>query len=221
MKKILAAIIILMAVVEGSFAQTVNWRSFDEGHRNLAHLGFGYDFGVTTQIGYSRALNAFKPILLSLEYSFPMGENLFDDFKVRYGGQMEIIEINDFSVTAKIFGNFRRYQTDKVRIASFGSELSALAGYYRPSWHLAFEFGFDKSVISHLKHSDITKDYFDEINDGWYIPSGGHYFYGIQASKTIGRSFDALLRLGATNAQGRDEDALFPYYFQLGLMKKF
>lgn len=108
-----------------------------------------------------------------------------------------------------------------VRISSFGSEFSVITGYFKPTWHIAAEFGFDKSITSNLKHSDIMKDNYPNIQDGWYIPSGGNYFYGIQASKSIGRSYDISLRLGAINAQGKDENALLPNYAQIGLIKRF
>jgi hypothetical protein len=96
-----------------------------------------------------------------------------------------------------------------------------LAGYYKPTWHAAGEFGFDKSITSHLKHSDIMRTNYPEIRDGWYIPSGGHYYYGIQAGKSLGEYLDLSLRLGATNAQDDDENAVLPYYLQLGLGIKF
>jgi hypothetical protein len=211
----------LMAVAKVSNAQNVNWRSLNEEKQNLVYLNFGYDFGVTTQFGYGHTIKTFKPVLLNVDYSFPMGNNLVDDFKVRYGGQIELVEINEFSVTAKIYGNFRRYRTEMVRIASFGSEFSVLAGYYKSTWHIAGEFGYDKSITSNLKHSDIMKDNYPNIQDGWDIPSGGNYFYGIQASKSIGKSYDISLRLGAINAQGKDENALLPNYAQIGLIKRF
>lgn len=221
MKKIIIAIILLMAVAKISNAQNVNWRWLNEEKQNYVYLNFGYEFGMTTQLGYSRTIKTFKPVLLTLDYSFPMGENLFDDFKIRYGGQIELLEFKSFSASAKVLGNFRRTETEMVRIASFGAEISGLVGYYKPTWHIAAEFGFDKSITSNLKHSDVMKDNFTEITDGWYIPSGGQYFYGIQASKTIGESLDISLRVGATNAQGKDENALLPYYAQLGLIKMF
>ncbi|MCD8498008.1 MAG: hypothetical protein LRZ85_08005, partial [Alphaproteobacteria bacterium] len=105
----------------------------------------------------SYTINAFRPILLSMDFSAPMGEDLVDDFKVRYGGQIELIAINNFALTAKILGNFRRHETDVVRVVGFGAEFGALLGYYRPGWHIAGEFGFDKSVITHLKHSSIPR----------------------------------------------------------------
>lgn len=144
-----------------------------------------------------------------------------DDFKARIGGQIEVLEIGGFSLSASIMGNFRRYESALVRISSFGAELSAVAGYYTPGWYLAGELGFDKSIISNLKHSDIMKDSFNEINDGWYIPSGGHYIYGVQAGKRLGRSMEITLRAGLTNAQGGHLDALLPYYAQIGIIKVF
>ena len=53
------------------------------------------------------------------------------------------------------------------------------------------------------------------------MPSGGHFIYGIQGSKTIGNSFELFMRVGATNAQFADVNALLPYYMQLGLINKF
>jgi hypothetical protein len=221
MKNIIAAMIIMMAVSEAGYSQNINWRSLREDQRNVIQFSFGYDFGVTAQLGYSRSFAMIKPVILGLDYSFPMGSDLVDDFKVRFGGQIEIVEIDGFSATIKISSNFRRYQTELVRIASFGSDLGVLAGYYKPTWSIGGEFGFDKSITSHLRHSDIMRAIFPAIRDGWYVPLGGHYYYGLQACKTIGESFDLSLRLGATEAQGSDENAVLPLYLQLGLGMRF
>ncbi len=134
---------------------------------------------------------------------------------------MQVVEVGGFSATVRILANLRRYQATLVRIVSFGSDFALLAGYYKPTWHAAGEFGFDKSITSYLKHSDVMKANFPGIRDGWYIPTGGHYYYGIQAGKTIGESFDLSLRLGATNAQDNDDNEFLPYYLQLGLGMRF
>jgi len=134
---------------------------------------------------------------------------------------MELVGIGGFSATIKIASIFRRYQTELVRIESFGSDFGLLAGFYEPTWSVAGEFGFDKSITSHLTHSDIMRAMFPGIKDGWYVPTGGHYYYGIQASKTIGESFDLSLRVGATRAQDNDENAVVPLYGQLALGMRF
>lgn len=221
MKTITATVIIMLAVTEAGFSQNINWRSLREDQPNVVQLNVGYDFGVTSQVSYARTFTLINPAMLGIDFSFPMGSNLLDDFKVRLGGQIEIVEINGFSATLRISSVFRRYQTELVRIASFGSDFAVVAGYYTPTWNVGGEFGFDKSITSQLKHSDIMRANFPGIKDGWYIPSGGHYYYGIHGGKTIGESFDLSLRLGATNAQFNDENAVLPLYLQLGLGMRF
>ncbi len=220
MKNIIV-ILILVASVKSASGQNINWQSINDNQKSIAYLNYGYDFGMTAQIGYGYKLDAFRPIFLTADYSFPMGEDLYDDFKVRLGGQISVLEKNNFILSAKVYGIFRRHQTSLVRMVNFGAELSALAGYYKPTWHIAAEFGFDKSIITNLKHSDIMRDNFATITDGWFIPSGGHFFYGIQGSKTLGKSLEISLRAGATNAQSNDENALLPYFTQLGFVWKF
>ena len=221
MKNLIIAALLFITIIEGNFAQNLNWRALNPEQPNMVYLNIGYDFGMTTQIGYSRSLKAFKPISLLADYSFPMGENVFDDLKIRLGGQIELYEINGFSVSTKLLANIRRHETDLVRMAGFGTELSLVAGYYKPGWFVAGEFGLDKSIITNLEHSDIMKEKYPEIKDGWYIPSGGNYFYGIQAGKSLGNTMELSLRFGFTDAQGKDEDSLLPYYGQIGLIKKF
>lgn len=221
MKKIVICIILITTAMQVGKTQNVNWRSIDTKQKNLIYLNLGYDFGGTVQVGYGRSLQVFRPVVLSLDYSIPMGERLLDDFKVRYGAQMEVFKWHKFAFTAKVLGNFRRFENDLVRMAGFGTELSGLVGYYKPEWHIAAEFGYDKSIVSGLKHAGRMKEIYSDVKDGWYQPSGGHFFYGIQASKTVSKSLEASLRLGATNAEGNHEDPLVPFYAQLGVIKKF
>ena len=221
MKTIIAILMITMGLAEASFAQTVNWRSLRNDQHNLVRVDFGYDYGVTTQLSYHRSMTIIRPALVGLDFSMPMGGNLLDDFKVRLGGQVELFENNGFSTSVRIQGVFRRFQNDFVRIVSFGSDFGLVAGYYSQTWHAAGEFGFDKSITTHLKHSEVLKSYIPDIKDGWYIPTGGHFYYGVQGSKTLVTNLDLSLRVGATKAQFNDKDAALPAYLQLGLGMQF
>jgi hypothetical protein len=192
-----------------------------EEQRNVVQMHAGFDYGATVQVGYARSFTLVRPVIAGLEYSFPMGSTLTDDFKVRLGGQVEVVEIDGFSATIKIYSNFRRYQTQLVRIVSFGSDFALLAGYYSATWYAAGELGFDKAIATQLKHSDIMRMNFPGIRDGWYVPTGGNWYYGVQGGKTIGEILEVSLRLGATNAQFDDENAAMPVYLQLGVGVKF
>jgi hypothetical protein len=221
MNKLMCLLVGLLVLCCTSSAQSVNWKSFDGGRENALELGFGYDFGTAAQVGYTRIFHAFRPIAAGIGFSLPMGGDLLDDFKVMLGGQMEVVEIGGFSATVKIASVFRRQETALVRVAGFGSDVGLLAGYYRRSWCIAGELGFDKAIATHMQHTDVMRAVFPGIKDGWYVPTGGHYYYGIQGGATIGESMAVSLRLGATRAQEHDENAVLPYYLQLGVGMRF
>lgn len=221
MKKIIVIITISILASTALHAQNINWRSLETDQHHSAYFNFGFQYGMTAQLGYGYKAGNSRPVLLSIDYSFPMGNNLFDDHKVRLGGQIEALRWNNFSLTAKVMMVYRRYANEMVRIVNFGSEFSAIAGYYKPKWHVAGEFGFDKAVASHLSHRNAMRDIYPDITDGWYLPSGGNYFYGVQAGVTVIKDIDLTMRAGLTNAQKQDEDASLPYYLQLGLIKHF
>jgi len=221
MKKIIVLSILFVLSISAINAQDLNWKWIKDKKQNYVHLQVGYDFGVTTQFGYCRSVTLVKPILFTLDYSFPMGGVIFDDFKFRYGGQLEIIELNNFIASFKLFGNFKRYETELVRIINFGTETSIILGYYKPGWHLALELGIIKPIISDLKHSEIMKEDYPTIKDGWYKSSGGYCNYGIQFSKSVAKSFNISFRVGYTNALADNKGAMLPYYTQLGMMYSF
>jgi len=216
MKNILITVLIITLPLLSS-AQSINWAGTQKTADRLAYLNFGYDFGLTTQIGYAHKLKTVKPIWLSLDYSMPMGKSLTDDFKTRIGGQMVLFEKSSFILSTEVRANFRRHENKFVRMASFGSEISGTIGYYKPKWHVAFNLGFDKSIVTHLKHSESLIENYASIQDGWYIPSGGHWNYGLQVSKSLNKRTYVNMDIGNLNAQGKDENALLPIYFNLGL----
>jgi hypothetical protein len=220
MRKVILTIILAGALVRIGHAQTVNWPSLKNERFNVAYASYGYDFGVAAQAGYGRFVPTIRPLLITLDYSMPMGGRWTDDFKLRLGAHVEFFEKNGFAVSGKAMGNFRRHQTSLVRMASFGGEFALIAGYFRPTYHAALEVGGDGAVVTHLRHSRLMKSNFPEIHDGWYLNAGAHYFYGIQVGKNVGKQYEINLRLGKTNARGGHEDVL-PVYAQLSVTKRF
>ena len=220
MKTIILAVTILLFAASQGHAQNINWRALDGEPQNIIQLNVGYDFGFTTQIGVYRRMLFYRPILFGVDCSLQMGSTLVDDFKVRIGGQVQLVDWEGFSFAAKVVSNFRRFQNDFVRSVGFGADFAGVAGYYAETWHAAGEFGFDKAVTTNLIHSDVMKSYYPAIRDGWYVPTGGHYYYGVQAGKTLTDRLDLGLRIGETRAQFDDYNAAIPYYLQLGLGMK-
>ena len=201
-----------------TFAQNINWSSQDQKQNNFIYLNKGFDYGLTVQLGYAYQLNLFNQTLITADISVPMGKDFFDDYKGRLTMHSTIFSLGDFTMSGKIAGIARRHETNLVRINNFGAEMTAILGYYKPKFHIAAEFGFDKAISTHLKHQGLLKENFPEITDGWFVPTGGNFNYGIQASKTIGQRFELSLRLGTTSAEKGGPDALLPVYGVFGLL---
>ncbi len=203
-------------------AQTINWASLKEENKHIVNASFGLEYGVIYGLGYGYQIKTrLFPIVANLEYSFPSGNKIFDDFKTKIGGQIRWIEYHGFQFSTKIYGVFRRYENDFVRLVNFGSDMSGIIGYYRPKLFVAGEVGFDKAIVTHFKHSKAYKDQYPDVVDGWYEPAtGGNFYYGLQAGFSF-RKQDIYLRAGKILTQDFKTTPMVPIYGQLGYNIKF
>ncbi len=220
MKTIILITLALLGMVMLAGAQNINWQAFQPEQKNLIQLQTGWDYGITAGLGYGRKFNTRLPILANIEYSFPAGNRLFDDFKVRIGGQVEVFRLGGFSATAKIYCPFRRYENSEARLLNFGGEFSAVAGFYRKHWFAAGEFGFDKAIATHIRHTPLALEIYPDAQDGWYVPTGGNYFYGLQAGVSFGRN-DISLKAGNLSTQGWKTAPFVPKYAVLAYNRRF
>lgn len=216
-------LIALLTLLMGSVnAQTLNWANLKKENHHIINANFGMEYGTIYGLSYAYQINTrVFPIVANMEYSFPSGHNLFDDMKTKIGGQIRLIQYRHFQFSAKLHGVFRRHETELVRLLNFGSDFSGILGYYRPKWFFAGEFGFDKAIVSHFKHSNAYRDQHPQVVDGWYEPAtGGNFYYGFQTGFSIKKQ-DIYLKAGKMYAQDFKTKPLLPFYGQLGVNFKF
>jgi hypothetical protein len=180
----------------------------------------GWDYSTVEGIGYGQKLKTKLPVVLNMEYSFPFGENIFDDFKTKLGGQAEVLKMDNFSVSVKAYGIFRRYENDLVRLVDFGSEFSTNFGYYKTNWYIAGEFGFDKAIATNIKNTDEMKTMYPDVQDGWYVPTGGNFNFGIVSGYSF-KSNDLYVKIGKSMTQDFKTTPAVPYYLQIGYNRRF
>lgn len=212
-----AALLVLNAVD----AQTVNWSSFKPEQKHIANVNAGFDNSFSFGVAYGYRFNIKFPLILNVEHSQPAGEKLLDDFKTKIGGQIRLLQLGDFHFTAKVQGIFRRYENPDVRMVNFGSDMSAIIGYYRPIWFAAGEFGFDKAISTNFKHGASYREIFPDIKNGWYQPAtAGNVYFGLQAGVSINK-FDITLKGGRTIQQDFKTTATVPFYGQIAFGRRF
>ena len=222
MKKIQFALGILsiLMISTTSFAQQINWRNLNNNQPHIVTVQTGWEYGTVVGVGYGQKLKTTMPIVLNIEYSSPFGNDIFDDFKTRFGGQAEVLQMENFSVSLKIYGVFLRYQNDLVRMASFGSEFSTNFGYYKTNWYVAGDIGFDKAIATNIKNSGEMKTIYPGVQDGWYVPTAGNFNFGIVSGYSF-NSNDLYLRIGIHVTEDLRSAPAVPYYLQIGYNRRF
>lgn len=202
-------------------AQTFNWARSGPETRQIANLNLGLEHGVVAGAAYGYYLPAKRPFLLGAEVSVPWGNALFDDFKIKLGGQMLLFDVGHFKGVGGLNGIYRRVETSLVRFDNFGAELTATIGYYRPCWFVAANIGFDKAIVTRFKHSASYRESFPQVQDGWYEPAtGGNYQYGAQVGFSL-RRMDIYLKAGQMLTQDFENRPLLPFYAQVGVSRRF
>jgi hypothetical protein len=218
--KLFILLIATSAAIEVS-AQNINWANLQTEERHIANVNTGLDYGVTIGIGYGYKLRGNLPVIVNADYSQAAGRNVFDDIKTRMGAQARLLQAGDFHFTARVQGVFRTYSTPLVRMADFGSDMSGVIGYYRKKWYAAAEFGFDKAIVTSFRHTDVYKEYYPDVKDGWYQPAtGGNFYYGLLAGVSFGRA-DVYLNAGKVITQDFKTTPWVPFYGKVGVSYKF
>lgn len=200
--------------------QTINWRSFQGDQRHIVSLYAGYDYSFAIGAGYGYQWKRSRPVVLNVEYSMPSGQILLDDLKSKIGIQTELVHLGSFAATTRLSAVFRRYENELARISGFGSEWAVAAGYYRSHWFLAGECAMDKAIATKIKHSDLARENFPDIQNGWFVPTAGNFSYGLQIGGSI-KKMDIFLRIGKVLTQNFKSTPTIPAYFQVGLNRRW
>lgn len=205
-------------------AQELNWKNTSAEQKHLLHASAGAAFGSTAGFGYHQLVFIKKklPAWLGGALSIPFGDQLADDFKVRLGTQVRLASIHSVQLAVRLEGIARRYQNQSVSLFNFGSDLAATLGYYRTSWFLAIEAGFDKAIVTHFKHSEWYKrNIYSSVQDGWYEPAtGGNFYFGLQGGLSF-KNTSISFKAGKLLQQDFRTTPLLPFYATLGVQRRF
>jgi hypothetical protein len=216
LKNTAIAILFCVAIPSEGFSQNINWESLKKEDRHIINLNAGLEYGLVFGAGYGYHFNLTLPVIMNLEYSFPSGKNVTDDFKSKIGAKIRLYQLNYFQFSANISGVYRRYETNLVQMKNFGSDFSGILGYYRTKWFVSGEFGFDKAIVTNLKHSQTYRDVYPDVIDGWYSPpSGGNFYYGLQTGFSL-KQHDLYVKIGKIITQDFKTEPTVPLFAQLG-----
>lgn len=216
MKKYIISLLFIILAAGSLPSQIVNWAALNNKEKHILNANIGTEYGVIFGLGYGYRLNtALFPIITGVEFSVPAGGTLLDDFKVKAGANIRWVKVNDFQLSARVQGIFRRFGNENVVIANFGLDMAGIIGYYRPKWFIGIEAGFDKAIVSHFEHTARYKEIFPGVKNGWYEPAtGGNFYYGIQGGYSFPHQ-EVYLKLGNIVSQDFKTKPQLPFLVQI------
>lgn len=99
--------IVLLSLLCSSllFSQEINWKAAKEHGQQFVNLHVGLDYGAQMGVSYGYRWGKDTPSVLNTVLALPFGERTFDDFKLKLGGQLELMTFQGFSTSVKAWSN--------------------------------------------------------------------------------------------------------------------
>ncbi|MGH7468661.1 MAG: hypothetical protein ACRENP_11945 [Longimicrobiales bacterium] len=181
--------LLLSAVVCNNAAAQWNVARYDAG-QNRVFTTIGLDPALVTSVGYARVL----PVLghnfqLAADAGVVAAGVDTRDFRTRVDLQSSILQWRSLRLVGSATFITRGTENSIYRGLNFGADFTGIAGVYRSRWFAAGQFGKDKAIITHIKHTDwYRNNYYPDAKDGWYLDAGGTFHYGLVSGFSIGKA---------------------------------
>ena len=174
---------------------------------NRIYTSLGVDPAIVTTVGISRVVRIDGQRFQIAADIGIAGARLDDprDYRARLSVLTSILHWRSLRLAGSATFITRGTENSIYRGFNFGADFTGTAGVYRHGWFIAGEFGFDKAVITHVKHSEWYRTYFyADAKDGWYLTGGGTFHYGFNAGVGLG-PFEISGRFGWLRTEDLNE----------------
>lgn len=218
MKTTFIIIILSSLLTSALYAQEVNFRAL-ENTKHLVSAHTGADYGSYAGLAYGYVWKTkHRPIVIGTEFTIPFGNNVLDDFKWKTSAQAELWKSGNFSLAFKPAVVVRRYESSLSRMYNFGADFTLNVGYVKPKWGIVAIANFDKAIVTHIEHR-LLREYYPEIKDGWYLPTGGNFKFGARVNYSFGK-WNTFLTAGKHFGQNFKDNPSLPFFAEVSVQKR-
>ncbi len=196
-----------------------------ESKNNIIFSTNGYDNSMfTSSIGFCKGLFVEKlnrPLLLSVNIAFPIGNFDLKDFRFTFGTQLNLYGDQTFKLPMELNFILKGTSNGTFKSTGFANELIIVPGYYEQKWLIAAEIGWTQHWFSTIKHTDFYRTYFyQDAKDGWLANPSSELKAGIRAGIFIQERLDLLLRV-SYKTKGKYENLAPPLFAVLSVGYRF
>lgn len=200
-------------------SQEIAWYNMDQQSGHMVTLHVGADFVSSFGLSYGYKFKGKIPFVIGTELTTPFGGQIMDDFKASLTAQTIFRPVKNMGITVKPSMSCRRYGSDAAVLVNISTGLSTTVGYYRDTWSVAAEAGYDHSNATLIKPR-LLKEYYPGSQEEWYGSTGGNFNFGLVTSYWMG-STGVSLKGGKTFGQNFEDNPTLPFYADFSLLRKF
>ena len=216
----MALALLLSALATRGAAAQWNVARFGAGEgieRNRVYTTFGLDPAMITSLGYGRVVPMYgHDFQFTGDVGVVTARTDTRDFRARVGTQTSLVRWRSMQLAGSATFITRGTDNSIYRGLNFGADVTGSLGVYRQRWFGAGDFGLDKAIVTHVKHTDWYRTHFyPDAKDGWYLDAGGTYHYGVTGGLALGRS-ELVGRFGWRRTE-RFNEVLPAVYATVGL----
>lgn len=218
MKKSIIVSLVLLSCSFLAKAQEINWQNINTTSRHQVSVHIGADFGTVYGIGYGYRIGSNHPVVVGAKISAPFGKSLMDDFKLEVTGQTEVWHSDGLSFAVQPALIMRRYQSSAALIYNIGAGLTTTFGYFKNKWGVGVEANYDRNFATYLEHFKL-KEYYPDIQDGWYRSTGGTFKFGVKGNYWI-KSVGLSAKIGKVYGQNFSNNPTIPFYAEFSVLNR-
>jgi hypothetical protein len=200
-------------------SQEIAWFNNDQTSGHLISIHAGADIVSSFGISYGYKFKGKIPFVIGTELTTPFGGQIMDDFQASLTAQTMFRPLNHMGISIKPSMTCRRYGSEAAVLVNISAGLGTTVGYYRDTWSIAAEAGYDHSAATLIKPR-LLKEYYPESQEEWYGSTGGNFNFGLVASYWM-RSTGLALKAGKTFGQNFSDNPTIPYYADFSVIQKW
>ena len=200
-------------------SQEIGWYNMDQHSGHMVTLHVGADFVTGFGLSYGYKFKGKIPFVIGTELTTPFGGQIMDDFEASLTAQTIFHPMQHVGITVKPSMTCRRYGSDAAVLVNISTGLSTTVGYYRDTWSVAAEAGYDHTNATLIKPR-LLKEYYPGSQEDWYGSTGGNFNFGLVTSYWMG-STGISIKGGKTFGQNFEDNPTIPYFADFSLIQKF
>lgn len=211
-------VVALAALPSGMMAQYPNPRPISNGPRNSLTASVGADNGTWYGLSYERSgARLVVPIAYGWGVRVPFGRELVDDWQLALGARAEAFRSGAVSLDVGYRLLVQRLESPMARFYDLGTGAGVTLGASGARWSAAATATYDWSGLTHARHK-LSRDYYPDIQDGWYDAEGGAFRFGAAAGYAAG-SWGVTLAAGRIFGKNFEDDPTVPYFLELAVQR--